>query len=45
MTLERRPLEGGEVHLRLGIMEPKADVLLLHGFADRFDNHLPLFEQ
>lgn len=48
MATERVDADGGNVHLRIGVMapagEPKGDVLFLHGFADRFDNHLPLFE-
>jgi alpha-beta hydrolase superfamily lysophospholipase len=48
MTIERADADDGHVHLRIGIMapqgEPKGDVLFLHGFSDRFDNHLPLFE-
>lgn len=39
---------GGSLQLRVGVMDPsgppKADVLFLHGFADRLDNHRPLFE-
>src|SRR4051812_1989608 len=48
MKIERPTVDDGNLHLRIGVMEPsgtpKADVLFLHGFADRFDNHLPLFE-
>lgn len=49
MAVERVDADGGNVHLRIGTMTPsgpiKGDVLFLHGFSDRFDNHLPLFEQ
>lgn len=48
MKIERADADDGNVHLRIGVMEPKGspkgDVLFLHGFSDRFDNHLPLFE-
>ena len=48
MKIERVDADGGNVHLRIGVMEPrgepKGDVLFLHGFSDRLDNHLPLFE-
>jgi alpha-beta hydrolase superfamily lysophospholipase len=48
MTIERPTVDGGNLNLRIGVMdpsgEPRGDVLFLHGFADRFDNHLPLFE-
>jgi pimeloyl-ACP methyl ester carboxylesterase len=48
MDIERVTAEDGHVHLRVGTMTPrgtpKGDVLFLHGFSDRFDNHLPLFE-
>jgi len=48
MKVERIDADGDNVHLRIGTMEPagepKGDVLFLHGFADRMDNHLPLFE-
>jgi alpha-beta hydrolase superfamily lysophospholipase len=49
MRIRREIFDDGHVSLRIGVMEPegepKGDVLFLHGFADRFDNHLPLFEQ
>ncbi len=48
MKVERVDADGGRVKLRIGVMDPagspKGDILFLHGFADRFDNHLPLFE-
>lgn len=48
MRIERFAADEGKVRLRVGIMEPeetpKADILYLHGYSDRFDNHLPLFE-
>ena len=48
MTVRRESVDGGKVQLRIGVMDPDAtpvaDVLFFHGFADRFDNHLPLFE-
>ncbi|HVH42206.1 MAG TPA: hypothetical protein VM925_07670, partial [Labilithrix sp.] len=49
MKIQRRVVDDGNLKLRVGVMDPdgapKADVLFLHGFADRFDNHLPLFER
>ena len=48
MSIERVDADEGRVKLRIGIMDPtgeaRGDVLFLHGFSDRFDNHLPLFE-
>lgn len=48
MRIERFAADGGNVWLRVGIMDPeatpRADILYLHGYSDRFDNHLPLFE-
>jgi alpha-beta hydrolase superfamily lysophospholipase len=48
MKTSRMDADGGRVHLRVGIAEAsgpaRGDILYLHGFADRFDNHLPLFE-
>ncbi|ROR82820.1 Lysophospholipase, alpha-beta hydrolase superfamily [Plantibacter flavus] len=41
-------IAGGEHRVRVGVMEPAgeavADVLFLHGHADRLDNHPALFE-
>lgn len=49
MTIRRDSVDHDELQLRIGIMdppgEPKGDILFLHGFADRFDNHLPLFQK
>lgn len=48
MQTFRVDADRGRVHLRVGVASPsgapKGDVLYLHGFADRFDNHLPLFD-
>lgn len=42
-------IDEGKAKLRVGVAAPsgtpRGDVLYLHGFADRFDNHLPLFEE
>jgi alpha-beta hydrolase superfamily lysophospholipase len=50
MRVFRQTIEQGSLSLRVGIAEPtegvpKADILYFHGFADRIDNHRPLFEQ
>lgn len=48
MQVHRESVVHDTLQLRVGTMdpagEPKGDILFLHGFADRFDNHLPLFE-
>jgi alpha-beta hydrolase superfamily lysophospholipase len=46
MKTETLDLEDG-LHVRIGTMGSgsKGDVLFLEGFADRFDNHRPLFER
>lgn len=48
MTTTRLDADEGRVHLRVGVFPakgtPKGDVFYLPGFADRLDNHLPLFE-
>jgi alpha-beta hydrolase superfamily lysophospholipase len=46
MKTETVDLDDG-LHVRIGTMGTgsKGDVLFLEGFADRFDNHRPLFEQ
>lgn len=45
MQTETLAIDG--LKLRMGTMGdgPKGDVLFLHGFADRFDNHEPLFRR
>ena len=41
-------LNGGDLRIRVGVKSPggtpKGDILFLHGFADRIDNHQPLFD-
>jgi len=48
ITTSRLTSLDGREELRIGVMEPQApvigDVLYLHGFADRLDNHRPLFD-
>src|SRR5262245_56662953 len=48
MRTFRLDADRGRVHLRVGVAAPsgtpRGDFLYLHGFADRFDNHLPLFQ-
>jgi len=43
----RQALDGGKLQLRVGIANavghPRGDILYLTGFADRLDNHQPLF--
>ncbi len=38
----------GMLQVRVGVLqpagEPVGDILYIHGFADRFDNHIPLFQ-
>ncbi len=39
-----------DMEIRIGVQNPstssiKGDILFLHGFADRLDNHAPLFEE
>lgn len=45
----RLPADDGRLQLRVGEARPEGpivgDVLFFHGFADRFDNHRPLFEE
>ena len=45
--IQTRTLDMNGARLRVGSMGSGArgDVLYLHGFADRFDNHRPLFER
>lgn len=47
MKVERMELSGAQI--RVGVKEAAgavtADVMYLHGFADRFDNHLALFDE
>lgn len=47
ITTETMTFDGGNSKIRVGTMGrgDKGDVLYLHGFADRFDNHQPLFEE
>lgn len=47
METSRLPVDDGKVKLRIGEARPDGpvvgDILFLHGFSDRFDNHRPLF--
>jgi alpha-beta hydrolase superfamily lysophospholipase len=50
MNTKRISVDGGNAQLRVGEArpasgEPVADILYLHGFSDRMDNHKPLFDQ
>ena len=49
MKTKRLSVDGGNVQLRVGEArpsgEPVADILYMHGFSDRMDNHKPLFDQ
>jgi alpha-beta hydrolase superfamily lysophospholipase len=49
MKTWRTPADSGKLQLRVGEAlpqgKPLGDILFLHGFADRFDNHRPLFEE
>lgn len=48
LTARILPMHMGLLKLRVGELRPNGspvgDVLYLHGFADRLDNHGPLFE-
>lgn len=50
MDTKRIDADGGKLSLRVGEARPErgapvADILYLHGFADRMDNHKPLFDE
>ncbi len=44
----RQTLENGRLSIRIGVAEPQGethgDILFFIGFADRVDNHKPLFD-
>jgi alpha-beta hydrolase superfamily lysophospholipase len=48
MKTFRLDADDGKLHLRVGVAAPRGatrgDILYLHGFADRFDNHLPMID-